>query len=58
LLPCGQSGDSRVEGTATGEEEIDLNATHTTLKGIEEAIQTAKQKHNKFLKELGLPLLP
>ena len=38
--------------------EIDLAATHGDLIGIEEAIQEATAKHNKFLVELGLPELP
>ena len=49
---------SRYISTAVGEEEIDLAATHSDLIGIEEAIQAATSKHNKFLVELGLPELP
>ena len=49
---------SRYISTALGEEEIDLAATHNVLIGIEEAIQEATAKHNKFLVELGLPELP
>lgn len=49
---------SRYISTAVAEDEIDLHATHEELKSIEAAIQTAAQKHNEFLKELGLPLLP
>jgi type I restriction enzyme M protein len=41
-----------------GETEIDLKATHGELVEIEKAIATAKQKHNEFLKELGLSPLP
>jgi type I restriction enzyme M protein len=41
-----------------GEEEIDLEPTNATLVVIEQAVQTATGKHNKFLKELGLPPLP
>ena len=41
-----------------GEEEFDLAATHDELVSIDEAIRTATQKHNAYLKELGLPLLP
>lgn len=44
--------------TAVGEAEIDLAATHAELVAIENAIQTANMKHNEFLQELGLPLLP
>ena len=49
---------SRYISTAVGEAEIDLDATHDELVEIEEAIATAKAKHNGFLKELGLKLLP
>ena len=49
---------SRYISTATAEEEIDLAATHDELTKIESTIQTATARHNEFLKELGLPLLP
>jgi type I restriction enzyme M protein len=49
---------SRYISTAVGEEEIDLEATNRTLVDIESAVQKAAAKHNGFLKELGLPLLP
>jgi type I restriction enzyme M protein len=49
---------SRYISTAVGEEEIDLKKVHAELMEIEGAIQTATDKHNKFLKELGLPMLP
>jgi len=49
---------SRYISTATAEEEIELEATHEKLVEIENAIQTATAKHNAFLKELGLDLLP
>ncbi len=49
---------SRYISTATAESEIDLAETHAQLVGIEKNIQTATSKHNKFLKELGLPTLP
>ena len=49
---------SRYISTAVGEEEIDLAATHARLVDIERAIQIATAKHNAFLKELGMPLLP
>ncbi|MBU6326874.1 MAG: type I restriction-modification system subunit M [Verrucomicrobia bacterium] len=49
---------SRYISTAVGEEEIDLQATNAELVEIETAINTATGKHNDFLKELGLPLLP
>ena len=49
---------SRYISTAVGEEEISLEATNAALEKIENAIKTATSKHNAFLKELGLPLLP
>ena len=49
---------SRYISTAVGEAEIDLDETHRELVEIEEAIAAAKQKHNGFLRELGLKLLP
>ena len=49
---------SRYISTAVGEAEISLEATHDKLVAIEKTIATAKQKHNDFLKELGLNLLP
>ena len=49
---------SRYISTAVGEEEIDLAATHNALTEIESTIKTATAKHNEFLKELGLPVLP
>jgi type I restriction enzyme M protein len=49
---------SRYISTAVGEEEISLEVTNTELLKIETVIQTATQKHNEFLKELGLAVLP
>ena len=49
---------SRYISTAVGEAEIDLAATQAELVEIEKAIAAAKQKHNAFLQELGLSLLP
>ncbi|MEI7788669.1 MAG: type I restriction-modification system subunit M [Chlorobiaceae bacterium] len=49
---------SRYISTATAEEKIDLTAVHTDLVNIEERIVQATNKHNEFLKELGLALLP
>ncbi|MGI6246577.1 MAG: type I restriction-modification system subunit M [Pseudochelatococcus sp.] len=49
---------SRYISTAVGEEEIDLSATREQLATIEAQIRTSITKHNTFLKELGLPLLP
>jgi type I restriction enzyme M protein len=47
---------SRYISTAVGEVEIDLKKTHSDLLKIEKT--KAADKHNTFLKELGLPLLP
>ena len=49
---------SRYVSTAEAEEEIDLKATHGELVKIENEIQAARDRHNKYLKELGLPPLP
>jgi len=49
---------SRYINTAVGEAEIDLTATHEQLVAIEKEIAEAKDKHNAFLKELGLKPLP
>jgi type I restriction enzyme M protein len=49
---------SRYISTAVGEEEIALSQTHAALLKLEADTNDAKKKHNAFLKELGLPLLP
>ena len=49
---------SRYISTAEQETEIDLSATHDQLIEIENQIRESTAKHNAFLKELGLPLLP
>lgn len=49
---------SRYVSTAEQEQEIDLEAKHSELVGIEKTIRDARTKHNEFLKELGLPPLP
>lgn len=49
---------SRYISTAQAEVEIDLAAVHKEQVALEEKIAAAKKKHNDFLKELGLPLLP
>jgi type I restriction enzyme M protein len=41
-----------------GAEQIVLDDTHQKLVDAEIAIAAAKNKHNAFLKELGLKLLP
>jgi type I restriction enzyme M protein len=49
---------SRYVSTAQEEAEVDLMATHAELVRIEGEVRKATAKHNEFLKELGLPLLP
>ncbi len=49
---------SRYVSTAKPEVEIDLAATHDELVRIEKEIREAKDRHNGFLKELGLDPLP
>ncbi|MGJ5076395.1 type I restriction-modification system subunit M [Bradyrhizobium oligotrophicum] len=49
---------SRYISTAEQEIEIDLSATHRQLVEIEKQIRESTLKHNAFLKELGLSLLP
>ncbi len=49
---------SRYISTAEAEEEINLAETHKELVEVEQTISSATEKHNQFLKELGLPLLP
>ena len=45
---------SRYVSTSIEEEKIDLNAVHERLASINERIQANTDKHNEFLKELGL----
>lgn len=49
---------SRYISTTTKEEEIVLDDVNNTLNKIEKDVVAATAKHNEFLKELGLPLLP
>jgi type I restriction enzyme M protein len=49
---------SRYISTSIAESEIDLATTHRDLVKIEQKIQVASRKHNEFLKDLGLPLIP
>jgi type I restriction enzyme M protein len=49
---------SRYVSTATTEKEIDLAAVHADLVDIEERVRSATEKHNLYLKELGLSPLP
>ena len=49
---------SRYISTAEAEEEIDLGSVHSEIMALQEKIEAATKRHNEFLKELGLPLLP
>ncbi|GFM10547.1 type I restriction-modification system subunit M [Enterobacter sp. M4-VN] len=49
---------SRYVSTAEAEEEIKLDSVHSELVSLDSQIKLATKKHNEFLKELGLPLLP
>lgn len=49
---------SRYVSTAKPEEKVDLHTVNQELVDLEKGIVTATAKHNKFLEELGLPLLP
>jgi type I restriction enzyme M protein len=46
---------SRYVSTAIAEEEIELSAVNTELIILTQNIEAAKDKHNAFLNELGLP---
>jgi type I restriction enzyme M protein len=49
---------SRHISTAIEDKEIELSAVNTELVGLEKDIESIRDKHNVFLKELGLPPLP
>lgn len=49
---------ARYISTAIPQKEIDLSDVHKKLIAIDAQIKAATEKHNAFLKELGLPLLP
>ena len=49
---------SRYVRTAMPEKEIDLADVHKKMMAVDAQIKAATEKHNAFLKELGLPLLP
>lgn len=49
---------SRYVSTAKPEEAVDLKKVNDELIDLEKNISEATKKHNEFLKELGLPLLP
>lgn len=48
---------SRYISTAIADEEVDLLTVNNALINLEDKISEAKNKHNKFLTELGLPVL-
>ena len=49
---------SRYVSTAEAEEEIDLALVYADLLAVEQKITKARKRHNQYLAELGLPLLP
>ncbi len=49
---------SRYVSTSEAEEEVDLDEVHTRLVKLDNKLKSATEQHNKFLKELGFPLLP
>ncbi|MEM7791891.1 MAG: type I restriction-modification system subunit M [Verrucomicrobiota bacterium] len=49
---------TRYVSTAEPEPIIDLAETHAAITAVDKDILKATKEHNKFLKELGLPLLP
>ena len=49
---------SRYVSTATTEQEVDLAAVHADLVDLDKQVKAATEKHNVYLKELGLPPLP
>lgn len=49
---------TRYVSTAKPEERVDLQAVNEKLVSLEAKINLATTKHNRFLTELGLPLIP
>jgi len=49
---------TRYVSTAKPEEAVDLDIVHRQLTELQEEIRTAAQKHNSYLRELGIPALP
>jgi len=49
---------SRYISTAKPEKIIKLDEVYKKMVDLEKEITMAKNKHNEYLKELGLPLLP
>ena len=48
---------TRYISTQQAEEAIDLQAVNAELVELTQSIEAAREKHNAFLKELGLPFL-
>ncbi len=46
---------SRYVSTSVNEVKIDLKKVNTQLTAVNKSIKKNTDKHNKFLKELGLP---
>ncbi len=46
---------SRYVSTSVDEEIIDLHEVNKKLKDLDQKIEEARNTHNQFLKELGLP---
>ena len=49
---------SRYISTAVAEEEINLQVVNAELLALDQKIREARERHNAFLEELNLPLLP
>jgi type I restriction enzyme M protein len=49
---------TRYVNTALSEEEVNIQDVNKDLMALEEKIRDATNRHNEFLAELGLPLLP
>lgn len=49
---------SRYVSTAQPEKNVDLTLVHGELVSLDEMIRNATLRHNEFLEELGLPMLP
>jgi type I restriction enzyme M protein len=49
---------SRYISTSVAEEEINLLVVNAELLALDKKIREARERHNDFLKELNLPLLP
>jgi type I restriction enzyme M protein len=49
---------SRYVSTVEAEEAIDLKEVHAELTSLNSKIRTATARHNDYLQQLGLPLLP